>query len=46
RMWGEIIHHTTPEGILLRNTIMKNRTAKDFQFVDRFHGYNKIAVKA
>ena len=46
RMWGEIIHNTTPEAILLRNTIMKNRTDQDFQFVDRFHGYNKIAVKA
>jgi 3-hydroxybenzoate 6-monooxygenase len=46
RVWGEIIHNTTPEAILLRNTIMKNRTDKDFQFVDRFHGYNKVAVKA
>jgi 2-polyprenyl-6-methoxyphenol hydroxylase-like FAD-dependent oxidoreductase len=46
RMWGEIIHNTTPEAIFLRNTIMKNRTDQDFQFVNRFHGYNKIAVKA
>lgn len=45
RIWGEIIHNTTPEGILLRNTIMKNRTDKDFQFVDRFHSYNRTAVK-
>jgi len=46
RMWGEIIHNTTPEAILLRDTIMKNRSSNDFQFVDRFHGYNKTAVKA
>ena len=45
RIWGEIIHNTTPEGILLRNTIMKNRTDKDFQFIDRFHSYNRTAVK-
>jgi hypothetical protein len=25
---------------------MKNRKDKDFQFVDRFHGYNKTTVKA
>ncbi len=41
RMWGEIIHNVTPEGILLRDTILKNRKQNDFQFVDRFHGYNK-----
>ena len=46
RMWGEIIHNTTPEAILLRDIIMKNRSSNDFQFVDRFHGYNKTAVKA
>ena len=33
RIWGEIIHNTTPEAILLRNTIMKNRTDKDFQLL-------------
>lgn len=25
---------------------MQNHTEKDFQFVDRFHGYNKIGIKA
>ncbi|MFP7737059.1 FAD-dependent monooxygenase [Priestia aryabhattai] len=49
RTWGEIIHSTNPEGILLRDIIMKNRTDQDFQFVDQFHGYNntvKNVVKA
>lgn len=46
RMWGEIIHNTTDAGILLRDTILLNRTDKDFKFVDDFHGYNKAFVKA
>ena len=45
RMWGEIIHNDTEAGILLRNTILANRTDKDFKFVDPFHGYNKSAAK-
>lgn len=45
RLWGEIIHATTPETILLRDTIMGNRTSEDFQFIDQFHGYNKNKVK-
>ncbi|MGE7764113.1 FAD-dependent monooxygenase [Peribacillus sp. NPDC096540] len=46
RMWGEIIHNTTDAGILLRDTILLNRSDKDFSFVDDFHGYNKTFVKA
>jgi salicylate hydroxylase len=46
RMWGEIIHNATDAGILLRDTILAGRTDKDFKFVDEFHGYNKMAVKA
>jgi 3-hydroxybenzoate 6-monooxygenase len=46
RMWGEIIHNTTPKGILLRDTIMKGRTDQEFKFVDRFHGYNKMGINA
>lgn len=46
RTWGEIIHNTTHEGILLRNIIFEKRTAQDFEFVDQFHGYNKNLVKA
>ncbi|MGJ9386020.1 FAD-dependent monooxygenase [Salipaludibacillus sp. CF4.18] len=45
RTWGEIIHNTTNEGILLRNVIMKNRTSQDFQFIDQFHGYNKTLTR-
>lgn len=32
-------------GILLRNTIFKNRIEKDFQFNDQYHAYNKAPVK-
>ena len=37
RTWGEIIHATNPETILLRNTILNNR--KNFDFIDQFHGF-------
>ncbi|ASV67344.1 FAD-dependent monooxygenase [Cytobacillus sp. FSL W7-1323] len=43
RTWGEIIHNTTNEGILLRNIILGKRQSNDFEFVDQFHGYNKNA---
>lgn len=43
RTWGEIIHNTTNEGILLRNIILGKRQSSDFEFVDQFHGYNKNA---
>ena len=45
RTWGEIIHNTTNEGILLRNIILKSRTPQDFTYVDQFHGYNRTAKK-
>lgn len=45
RIWGEIIHATTPETILLRDTIMENRSSGDFNFVDKFHGYNKTKLQ-
>ncbi|MBM4762909.1 3-hydroxybenzoate 6-hydroxylase [Bacillus sp. B15-48] len=46
RTWGEIIHNTTHEGILLRDIILKKRTSQNFEFVDQFHGYNKSLIKA
>jgi 3-hydroxybenzoate 6-monooxygenase len=46
RIWGEIIHNTTPAGILLRDTILLNRNSQDFTFVDPLHGYNKSVVKS
>lgn len=46
RKWGEIIHAEDPVMILLRNTILENRTSQDFKFVDQYHGYNKSKVKA
>lgn len=46
RKWGEIIHATDPIAILLRNTVLENRTSQDFKYVDQYHGYNKSGVKA
>lgn len=46
RLWGEIIHNDQAAGILLRNTLLQVRTENDFQFVDRFHGYNKTLVNS
>lgn len=45
RMWGEIIHAERPETILLRNTILENRTSQDFTFIDQFHGYKNYKTK-
>lgn len=46
RMWGDIIHNTEEAGILLRNTILNSRTEQDYQFIDQYHGYNKVTVKS
>lgn len=45
RTWGQIIHNGDETGILLRNTILSNRTEKDLQFIDQYHGYNSVPVK-
>ncbi|WP_249872348.1 FAD-dependent monooxygenase [Oceanobacillus saliphilus] len=45
RSWGEIIHTENPTATLLRNVILKQRTEKDFTFIDRYHGYNKAAME-
>ncbi|GAK12180.1 FAD-dependent monooxygenase [Geomicrobium sp. JCM 19039] len=42
RTWGEIIHSTQPESILLRDTIMKKRAATDFEFIDQYHGHHRF----
>ncbi|ARK32606.1 FAD-dependent monooxygenase [Halalkalibacter krulwichiae] len=34
RQWGEIKHAEDPTTILLRNTIMENRDAEDFKYLD------------
>ncbi|GAB3053144.1 FAD-dependent monooxygenase [Virgibacillus ainsalahensis] len=46
RMWGEIIHNKDEAGILLRDTILKNRAEQDYQFIDQYHGYNKNPIKS
>ncbi|WP_227937443.1 FAD-dependent monooxygenase [Alkalihalobacillus deserti] len=38
RVWGEIIHAEDPTSILLRDTIFKQRDAKDFSQVDWIYG--------
>ncbi|WP_227937426.1 FAD-dependent monooxygenase [Alkalihalobacillus deserti] len=38
RVWGEIIHAEDPTSILLRDTIFKQRDAKDFSYTDWLYG--------
>ncbi|MER2108619.1 MAG: FAD-dependent monooxygenase [Solibacillus sp.] len=40
RMFGEIIHANAPETILLRDTILNQRSAQDFDFIDPVHGFH------
>jgi 3-hydroxybenzoate 6-monooxygenase len=42
RTWGEIIHAENPVSILLRNTLLEKKEAKDFEMIDWLYGYNKI----
>lgn len=44
RTWGEIIHAVDPISILLRNDIMKNRTANDFSYTDWIYGNKRNVV--
>jgi salicylate hydroxylase len=38
RTWGEIIHAVDPISILLRDTILKQRDAKDYSYTDWIYG--------
>ena len=45
RTWGEIIHAENPVSILLRNTLLENKEAKEFEMIDWLYGYKKIPAK-
>ncbi|PFN95926.1 3-hydroxybenzoate 6-hydroxylase [Bacillus sp. AFS076308] len=45
RTWGEIIHAENPVFILLRNTLLENKEAKEFEMIDWLYGYKKIPAK-
>jgi 3-hydroxybenzoate 6-monooxygenase len=46
RTWGEIIHATDPVSVLLRNTLLEKKEAKEFEMVDWLYGYKTIGAKA
>ncbi len=45
RTWGEIIHAENPVSILLRNTLLESREAKEFEMIDWLYGYKKVPGK-
>jgi 3-hydroxybenzoate 6-monooxygenase len=45
RIWGEIIHAVDPTSILLRNTLLENTPAKEFEMIDWLYGYKKVSSK-
>jgi len=45
RTWGEMKHAEDPVTILLRNTVMLNRTEDDFKFVDWLYREKAILAK-
>ncbi|MEH7416090.1 3-hydroxybenzoate 6-hydroxylase, partial [Neobacillus drentensis] len=45
RTWGEIIHAENPVSILLRNTLLESKEAKEFEMVDWLYGYKKLPAK-
>ncbi|WP_043929731.1 FAD-dependent monooxygenase [Bacillus sp. EB01] len=46
RTWGEIIHATDPVSVLLRNTLLEKKEAKEFEMVVWLYGYKTIGAKA
>ncbi|HWO96213.1 MAG TPA: FAD-dependent monooxygenase [Bacillus sp. (in: firmicutes)] len=42
RTWGEIIHAEDPVSILLRDTLLEQTPAKDFEMIDWLYGYKKL----
>ncbi|MBT2695898.1 hypothetical protein J7E79_00350 [Bacillus sp. ISL-40] len=45
RLWGEIIHAKDPVSILLRNTLLEKKEAKEFEMIDWLYGYKKLPAK-
>lgn len=46
RTWGEIIHAADPVSILLRDTLLKSKEAKEFDMIDWLYGYKTHSAKA
>ncbi|MFB9760596.1 FAD-dependent monooxygenase [Ectobacillus funiculus] len=42
RAWGEIIHTEDPVSILLRDTLLEQKEAKEFEMIDWLYGYKKL----
>jgi salicylate hydroxylase len=42
RIWGEIIHAEDPVSILLRDTLLEQKAAKEFEMIDWLYGYKKL----
>ncbi|MDQ0247335.1 2-polyprenyl-6-methoxyphenol hydroxylase-like FAD-dependent oxidoreductase [Bacillus fengqiuensis] len=42
RTWGEIIHAEDPVSILLRDTLLEQKEAKEFEMIDWLYGYKKL----
>ncbi|WP_078412139.1 FAD-dependent monooxygenase [Priestia abyssalis] len=42
RTWGEIIHAEDPVSILLRDTLLEQTEAKEFEMIDWLYGYKKL----
>ncbi|RAS89357.1 FAD-dependent monooxygenase [Priestia endophytica] len=45
RTWGEIIHAENPVSILLRDTLLKKKEAKEFEMIDWLYGHKKLMSK-
>lgn len=45
RTWGEIIHAVDPVSILLRNTLLEKKEAKEFEMIDWLYGYKTQSAK-
>lgn len=45
RTWGEIIHAKNPVSILLRDTLLKKKEAKEFEMIDWLYGHKKLMSK-
>lgn len=46
RTWGDIIHAEDPVSILLRNTLLESKEAKEFEMIDWIYGYKKVPQKS
>ncbi|HZG74065.1 MAG TPA: FAD-dependent monooxygenase [Chondromyces sp.] len=45
RTWGEIIHAEDSVSILLRNTLLENKEAKEFEMIDWLYGYKAVSAQ-